>query len=177
MANIIDTYELAGLREDFNNLLGRYDLGGGTDNTDAAKTLVTITRTTSKGTLNETTGLYDAPTSTVIYTGPAHFSPVTFRRDRQELGGQTAIRIRQYRAVLPWDSGDIHLNDFFTVDSTTDPELDGRTFDVTDVMYESELSARRITLTDTSVDADPACFTSSGSGAGTVTFSGTATGA
>jgi hypothetical protein len=157
MANIIDEYELAGLREDFDNLLGKYDFGGGTDDIDRAKTLVSITRVTSKGTLNETTGLYEGATSDVIYTGPAHFSPVTFRRDRQEIGGQTAIRIRQYRAVLPWDSGDIHLNDLFTVNFTTDPELDGRTFDVTDVMYESELSARRITLTDTSVDADPNC--------------------
>lgn len=158
MANILDEFELAGLREDFDNLLGIYEEPADEESISRAKTLVSIRRTKNRGTFNETTGLYDSDTVTeTIYTGPAHISPVTYRRDRQELAGQEAVRIRQYRAVLPWDSGDIHIDDILTVNFSADPEMDGRSFDITDVMYESELAARRITLTDTSKDNDENC--------------------
>lgn len=149
MANVESQIEMEGLREDFNNLLGIYDYGNGdTDNTDAAKTLVTVTRILSPGDLNPTTAKYENPIVETIYSGPAHISPVTYRRDRQELGGMEAIRIRQYRAVLPWNSGDIWVDDQLTVQFCSDPEMVGKTFDISDVLYESELAARRITLTD-----------------------------
>ena len=160
MANILDTLELDGIREDFLELLGIYeegDDGGGSPSIARAKTLVSISRITNPGTFNESTGVFDTPTTSVIYTGPAHVSPVTYRRDRQEIGGGEAVRIRQYRAIVPWDSGDIHLGDIFLVNFTEDPELDGRSFDVSDVLYESELAVRRITLTDTAKDIDPNC--------------------
>jgi len=155
MANITDRYELEGLREDFKNLLGIHDEGGSSADTfTQAKTLVTITRIVDKGPLNTSTGKYDNPNTKVIYTGPAHVSPVTYRRDRQEIGGMEAVRIRQYRAVVPWDAGDIWIDDRLTVNFTEDPDMEGRTFDISDVLYESELAARRLSLTDTHRDGE-----------------------
>lgn len=155
MANLIDQYELDGMREDFFNMLGLYDEGGSSDySIDQAKTLVNINRVVSRGDINPTTGMYDDQIVESVYAGPAHVSPVTYRRDRQELGGQESVRIRQYRAIVPWDAGDIHLDDTFTINFSTDPEMVGRTFDVTDVLYESHLAVRRISLVDTTKDSN-----------------------
>jgi len=108
MSNMIDRYELDGLREDFFNMLGIHDEGGGESSISQAKTLVTIGRILEIGDLNPVTKKYDSPSITTIYAGPAHISPVTYRRDRQELGGGEAVRIRQYRGIVPWDAGNIH---------------------------------------------------------------------
>lgn len=152
MANITDRFELDGLREDFHNLLGIHDLGD--ESFEKAKTLVTISRVIDRGDINPATGKYDNPNISVIYTGPAHVSPVTYRRDRQEIGGGEAVRIRQYRAVVRWDVGNVLIGDLFTVNFSEDPEMEGRTFDISDVLYESELAARRLSLTDTSRDSE-----------------------
>ncbi len=157
MSNILSTEELEGLREDFQAMLGINDFGGPELSLDKARTVVSILRTIDRGPLNTSTMKYDSPITTSIYSGPAHVSPVAFRRDRQEIGGEGSIRIRQYRAILPWDSGDIHLDDIFTVDFSDDPNLNGRSFDITDVMYEAELAVRRISLTDTSGEGDQNC--------------------
>jgi len=154
MANMIDQYELDGLREDFLNLLGLFDEGDAEYSIEQAKTLVNINRVISRGTINPTTKLYENPITESIYAGPSHVSPVTYRRDRQELGGVESVRIRQYRAIVPWDAGDIHLDDTFTINFSTDPNMVGRTFDVTDVLYESHLAVRRISLVDTTKDAN-----------------------
>jgi len=157
MSAIVDDRILSKLRADFKILLGINDYGGTDENIAKASTLVTINRITDRGTLNPDTLKYENPTTELIYSGPAHFSPVTFRRDRQELGGGTAVRIRQYRAVLPWDSGDVRIDDLFTINFCSDDQVVGKSFDVTDVMYESEQAARRITLTDTSGNTDSDC--------------------
>jgi hypothetical protein len=150
MSNMIDQFELDGLREDFYNLIGIYDVGGGIPSISKAKTLITISRIIEIGPLNATTKKYDSPSTTSIYAGPAHISPVTYRRDRQELGGQESIRIRQYRGIVPWDAGDIHLDDYMVVNNSQDPDVEGKVFDITDVLYVSELSIRWISFTDPS---------------------------
>ena len=154
MSNVLDQIALDKMREDFDNLLGIFDYGGGVDDTDAAKTTGTITRVTDRGALNPTTKLYDNPTVSTIYTGPIDISPVTYRRDRQELGGAESIRIRQYRAEVPWDVGDVWIDDKVTVLTSQDPQMVGKIFDVSDVLYESEMAVRRISLTDTSKDGE-----------------------
>ena len=150
MANVIDQYELDGLREDFHNMLGLVDEGGTEYSITDAKTLVTINRIIDRGPRNTTTKRYDNPSTTSVYAGPGDISPVTYRRDRQEIGGDEAVRIRQYRGVVPWNAGDILIDDILTVNFCTDPDLVGRNLTVTDVLYESELSVRRISLVDTS---------------------------
>ena len=135
MANMIDEYELAGLRKDFLESLGLADEGGSELSMSDAKTLVSITRVTDRGPLNPTTKKYDSPVTTTIYAGPSHFSPVTYRRDRQEIGGGESVRIRQYRGVVPWDSGDIHIDDLYTVNFCEDPDVVGKTFQISVVLY------------------------------------------
>ena len=163
MSNILDELEIAGARIDFEEMLGQFTIGD-TESIAAAGTLVMVRRVRSRGPINETTFKYDSPTIDTQYTGPAHISPVTFRRDRQEIAGEEAIRIRQSRMIIPWDAGtesgqpgNIHIDDFVVVVMSADSEMEGRTFDVTDVMYESELLVRRIGLTDVSKDFDPLC--------------------
>lgn len=154
MSNILSIEELNGIRKDFALMLGINDYGGEENWVEKARTVVSITRVIDRGVLNPTTNVYDAQDILAIYTGPSIISPVAFRRDRQEIGGQGSIRIRQYRAIVPWDAGDIHLDDVYKIDFSDDPAMNGRSFDVTDVMYEAELTVRRISLTDTSVEDD-----------------------
>ena len=152
MSNLLDLFELAGLREDFANNLGIFDEGGGDPSISQAKTLITIGRIIEVGPLNPATSKYDDPTTSTLYSGPAHISPVTYRRDRQELGGGEAVRIRQYRGIVPWDAGDIFIDDYLIVNFCEDPDVEGKVFDITDVLYESELAVRRLSFTDTSKD-------------------------
>jgi hypothetical protein len=163
MSDILDDLEIQGGRIDFEETLGQFTEGD-TETIAAAGTLVMVRRILSRGPLNETTGKYDQPTVQTQYTGPAHISPVTFRRDRQEIAGEESVRIRQSRMIIPWDSGteggqpgNVHIDDFVVVVMCADLEMEGRTFDITDVMYESELLVRRLTLTDVSKDFDPLC--------------------
>lgn len=154
MANWLTTAEVDGLRADFAELLG--DTGAvHVDN--QPHTLVTITRSNNDGTIDDDTGVMTGETFATIYTGAAYNSPIVFRRDRQEVAGGLAQRIRQYRMLAPWDAGDIFIDDIITFDASLDPNLVGRVMTISDVMYESELAARRLTLTDTTVDGAGNC--------------------
>lgn len=145
MADFLLQEEVDGLRLDFLEALGD----------DDGKTRVTIKREKSSDvTLDSDTLQLIKGTVTTIYTGDAYLSPIIFRRDRQEEAGGTAVRIRQYRAILPWNSGDIHLDDQMTIDLCQDPQFVGRILTVSDVMYESEMIVRRITLVDTAISGD-----------------------
>lgn len=153
MSNILTPLELDGLRKDFDEILGIFDEDG-VETIAKAQTIITITRVVERGDINPTTGEYDNPSIQAIYSGPSNFSPVVFRRDRQEIGGLASVRIRQYRAIVPWDAEGILIGDFYRIDSSVDPDVAGRVFDITDVLYESELSIRRLTMVDTTQDAN-----------------------
>lgn len=145
MANILQSLELDGLREDFSELLGDGSIGGD----GSAKMTVAITRVaTGTGTVDPTTLAITPGSVDVIYTGEAYINPIIFRRDRQELAGGEDQRIRQYRGILPWDSGDIRIDDKIQVLTSVDPQFANRTMTISDVMYEAELAVRRITITD-----------------------------
>jgi len=144
MADLITELELNGLREDFNEMMGT---AAGRD----AKMTIEITRVTSStvGEMDEDTLQYPDAVPSIIYSGEAYISPIVFRRDRQEIAGGETVRIRQYRCLLPWDAPNIELDDVVKILTSSDPHFAGRILDVTDVMFEAELAARRITLTDT----------------------------
>ena len=76
MSNLLDEFELAGLREDFYEMLGLVDEGGNERSIVQAKTLVVIRRVIERGDINPTTKKYDSPSLTTIYAGPSDFSPV-----------------------------------------------------------------------------------------------------
>lgn len=153
MSNVLSQLELDGLRRDFDEFLGIFDEDG-VETIAQAKTIVSITRVIDRGDINPATGEYDDPSIQAIYSGPSNFSPVVFRRDRQEIGGLASVRIRQYRGIVPFDAEGILIGDFYRIDSSVDPDVAGRVFDITDVLYESELSIRRLTMVDTTQDAN-----------------------
>lgn len=149
---MFSTAERDGARADLNSLLGIDE-----NDVDAGETQVAITRVTDRGAINAISGKYDSPTTSSIYSGAAIVAPLVFRRDRQEIIAGEAIRIRQYRVLLPWDAGDIYINDDCEFTACSDPDLVGRTMKVSDVMYNSNSAGRRITLTDITDDSDADC--------------------
>lgn len=148
MVDLVTDEELAGIQQDLQMLLGR-DEHNLTDES-AAKTVITIYRPGTKSIDTDT--LESSQTPAIVYNGPAMIGPMVFRRDRQELAGEEATRIRIYRCLLPHDAGDIHLDDYVVVDKCDDSFLLSRRLEVSDVMYESVVGARRITLTDVTRD-------------------------
>lgn len=143
MPNNVSDLELDGLRLDVDFLVG-FDFD---DSTGKARTLCLIERETAKGTINPSTLVY-TPTNATIYAGPCYISPIIFRRERQETVAEETARIRNYRVLLPWDAGDIHRLDLFSITQSADPNLTGRPMTVVDVIYTSDQAGRRLTVQD-----------------------------
>jgi len=149
MSDVLTTEEVDGLRVDLGMLLGISEIDG---NDDAARTVISFYREDATPTFDIATATY-AVNPTALYSGPAAISPMVFRRDRQESGGDEAIRVRVYRCMLPWDADPLPaVDDYAIVDECDDPDVVGRLFWVVDVMFESEIAGRRVTLTDVTRD-------------------------
>ncbi len=159
MSDLLTNIELDGLRRDIDEMLGLEQLGPG----EGAKTTIKVTRVlqADQGPLDPVTGKYTtAAPQTIIASTPAHIGPITFRRNRAEFVGGILIRVRQYRCIVRWDVGDILVGDFVEVLTSEDPDFIGRVMEVGDVLYESELAGRRLTLVDTTDDhsaSNPNC--------------------
>lgn len=151
MSDILSESEVAGLRKDMEMLLG---IDENTGAETLARTTVSIYRPATNQTFNAVTMTYSGEPS-LIYAGPAHFGPMVFRRDRGENSGEELARVRVYRCWVPHDAGDIHIDDYVVVDTSDDMYVGSRSLWVTDVMYESEIAMRRITLTDVTRDKVP----------------------
>jgi hypothetical protein len=156
MANWLTQAEVDGLRADFAELLGSNPTASPRVD-DQPHTTVSITRSNGDGVLNVDSGKLEGETFATVYSGEAYGSPVVFRRDRQETAGGEAFRFRQYRVLIPWDGGDVWVDDIFTWVTCLDPNVAGRVMTVIDVLYESELAARRLTLVDLTQDGAGAC--------------------
>lgn len=141
MANLISKLELEGMRTDLNLIVGK------TPKNDLAKTTCTIYRQTV-GVLDPNTAKYST-TSTTIYSGPCSISPIIYRRDRTETAGGEAVKLRNYRVLIPFDESDIRIHDMLTVDTSADTNMQNKTFHIVDVIYDSENAARRLTVQDT----------------------------
>lgn len=89
---------------------------------------VSVDRVTDRGTFNATTGAYDAPSSSNIFTGSALIRPRTVRTAEfgEEQVSQEALVI-----FLPLTATGIDLEDQVTVTSSQDPELTGEVLTVT----------------------------------------------
>lgn len=85
-----------------------------------------------------------------IYTGPARFIPLLFRRDRGEVAGEQLIRVRDYRIFIPFDPTvpAIILDDVITFTASDDPYIISRPLTITDVQAQSETVERRIIAKD-----------------------------
>jgi hypothetical protein len=141
MSEVVGTLsdaEIDGLRADANLLIGL-----DADGEAGGHTSVLVRRILSRGTLDSTTLLY-TPTYTTLYSGVATIFPVVYRREQQTYVAEQAERIRMYRVLLPWDSGEFREDDIVEVTAADDAEFVGQIMRVTDCMYESDQGLRRL---------------------------------
>jgi hypothetical protein len=141
MSEVVGTLseaEIAGLRADANLVIGL-----DADGDPGGRTTVLIRRIASLGTPDSTTGQL-TPTYTILYSGVATIFPVVYRREQQTYVAETADRIRMYRVLLPWDSGEFRENDIITVTAADDSNFVNAEMRVTDCMYESDQGLRRL---------------------------------
>ena len=104
---------------------------------------VTFTRTTGRGTLNTTTGLYSGASESEIYSGDALIRPVK-TTDQKDFGQQETSGI-ELDVFMPHDAGDFQPEDEGTVDAVTfDSDLVGKTVRVVEVEYDSYLTRTRV---------------------------------
>ncbi len=104
---------------------------------------VTFTRTTGRGTLNTTTGLYSGAAESEIYSGDALIRPVKLT-DQSDYG-QQETSVVELDVFMPHDAGDFQPEDLGTIDSITyDSDLNGKTMRVVEAEYDSYLTRTRV---------------------------------
>ena len=104
---------------------------------------VTFVRSTGRGTLNTTTGLYAGATTTEIYSGDALVRPVK-TTDQTDFGQQETSSI-ELDVFMPHDAGDFQPEDLGTIDAVTfDSDLNGKTMRVIEVGYDSYQTRTRV---------------------------------
>jgi hypothetical protein len=101
-----------------------------------------------RGTVNRATGELSGEVRLPIYDGIGDISPIRSRRDRFDAFGESLIFTRQYRIKLPYDAPQILVGDLASVTSSEDSDVLGREFEVRDVQYETDNTARIVTVHD-----------------------------
>lgn len=104
----------------------------------------TIQRTTSRGPFNETTGSYDSPVTSTIYSGACRFR--TAKTGAEIEFGEEIITEMDMVVELPYTATGIEPDDIVTVTVSADPELSGATMRVLAVAADSRLTHRHIAV-------------------------------
>lgn len=133
MTELLSQEELDGIREDTRQ----------TSEVD----ICLIERIVDEGTLLPNGLIVVGPRAT-IYTGFCAIYPILSRRDRFDEFGEGLTFTRQYRVDLPWHVDNVQIRDRFTVTVSEDPQLLGREFEVRDVVVETNVGVRRLTVHD-----------------------------
>ena len=93
-------------------------------------------------------GFRTADTRTSIYAGPGAIYPILSRRDRFDEVAEGLVFTRQYRVDLPWSVSTVQIRDRVTVTASQDPQMLNREFEVRDVVVETNVAVRRLTVHD-----------------------------
>lgn len=93
-------------------------------------------------------GFRATDTRTLVYAGPAAIYPILSRRDRFDEVAEGLVFTRQYRVDLPWDCDNVQIRDRVTVTASQDPQMLDREFEVRDVVVETNIAVRRLTVHD-----------------------------
>lgn len=93
-------------------------------------------------------GTADPPPEADIYVGRMSLYPIMSRRDRFDELAEGLVFTRQYRVEVPWSTADIQIRDRLILTVSRDPELVGRELEVRDVIVETNIGMRRITVHD-----------------------------
>lgn len=95
-----------------------------------------MTRPSTESEFNEVIGKEERPEATVIYEGPCQVRATARSGRRDEQAGEREIRISSSSAKFPSDTP-VQIDDRLEVtSSSTDAGLVGRTFRVTDVLWD-----------------------------------------
>lgn len=104
---------------------------------------VTITRTTSLGAINDTTGAY-TPTSSTVYSGKARVKLNNVADLVVDAGGRGAS-VREYIVSVPLSSTVFAVDDTVTITaSALDPAQVGLVLHVLGITHGSQITARRL---------------------------------
>lgn len=102
---------------------------------------------TTQGGLNETTGVYGAPTAVDYYVGPCRVAPST--SGSPTVVGEEEIVYRQTDIFLPYDAPVPREDDVVLITaSEEDPEMVGRVFRIVEVRLSSNNNARMLSCTN-----------------------------
>lgn len=134
MYELLTDEELAGLRVDMDTVI----------NVDECELFRNVDE---EGTLLPNGFIVRDPHLT-LYTGPCAMWPLLSRRDRFDEIAEGLVFTRQYRVTLPWSVDDIQIRDRFKVTVSDDPQLVNREMEVRDVIVESKIAVRRLTVHD-----------------------------
>lgn len=133
MSELLSPEELAGIREDARQ-------------TTEVDTCI-IERIVDEGQLQPNGLIIPSPRAT-IYIGFCAIYPILSRRDRFDELGEGLTFTRQYRVDLPWTVDDVQIRDRLTMVTSEDLQLIGREFEVRDVVVETNIGLRRLTVHD-----------------------------
>lgn len=115
-----------------------------------------IFRPISPGTYDQATAKYFNPVVEILYdhlTTPGlgrkcAISPIKSRRDRFDEVAEGLVFSRQYRLVVPWYIDNIQIRDRVRIVSSADPQMVERIFEFRDVMVQTLLGIRELTVHD-----------------------------
>lgn len=106
-----------------------------------------ISRPAGTPTFNPTTGQYDTPTPTTIYTGPCRVRTLN-SQDMNTTVGDLHETLGRYICTVPHTATGIEVDDFLVVTAGTDLDLEDRPLRVTDVRLSEWQIDRRLALED-----------------------------
>lgn len=101
---------------------------------------IVVTNLTDRGTFNETTLLYDAPTAPAVYTGGALIRP---GGSAETVRGEANQTSHEFEVYVPWDTDGIEPSMSVAVTST-DGDLNGQTLIVEEVYADSYITRRML---------------------------------
>lgn len=93
------------------------------------------------------TGTHQRPPALTVYTGPCRVRPAVNVEQDVEVGDMHET-LGRYVGTFPWDSGDIRVDDFLVLTTTTDPQLLNRPLRVVNVSVGAWQIDRRVVLED-----------------------------
>lgn len=106
----------------------------------------TITRADSAD-IDPVTGVYSG-TPTTVYSGACRIRQYSNSQDAVVMIGDLDETLGRYILTVPASATGVAIDDVVTISSTTDDDLDGRTFYVSHIPKQSWLTDRRLMIED-----------------------------
>lgn len=113
----------------------------------------TVTRVATGRTFNATTGAYTAGTVETVWSGNCRVRPQQ-AAERQTIIGDAHATLHRYIGTVDFDADGLAVDDFLTVDTSTDDHMVGRWFRILEIRDGSWNLGRRLLLEDVTRSAN-----------------------